>query len=373
MYTKDVPLQPNSWEEAICKYALFPLEQEIPAPKTYIEKIAKDFLLNEKTSTDIRKLKEINRCISACERYAEYHKTPKKFGGLTPIEIHVEYGKDDDKSKRSSDIVPDLQAPQEKSAVLPCENTTEDNKDAPLEGKNNNTKITDIPRVSELSSIKEVCAFFYSLSKDDAFNTVPSDSKGAKSLIDKLATEQFRNLYTTSVKDNGLSGQFNIARKCLCNFYWELQQKESEEQRKQAEAKIATGNYTGNYQDIAAGIRQEPQSAVDYLLNSTQNLSNTPAKQDNKPLSSKQPDAGEKAPAKTPAKDEEIWMQRFSIGNTCDEEKVNRLVKEFYNRSIEELKEFESSYRQPVNPLENMYILAPLSLIIQEKENKKAV
>lgn len=69
------------------------LTEPISALQMRVGPLAKDFVFDKKIATTNCKLKEINRCISVCETYAEYEQDLEGFGQLLPVKINVGYEK----------------------------------------------------------------------------------------------------------------------------------------------------------------------------------------------------------------------------------------------------------------------------------------
>lgn len=128
-----------------------------------------------------------------------------------------------------------------------------------------------LPKIQKRTTLSNVCKFFYSLSQDPAFATVPTTSQGVKALMDKLFTQPFTQLYSSLNKgaDIELAVQYNVANKLLGDFFTKFQEKECEAQTRQGLDEIAAFGRTDSLvqEDPAKDYRTEPQDAVAYLNN----------------------------------------------------------------------------------------------------------
>lgn len=332
------PAKPNSFECAVWKYATCPLEDPIPEPQTRVEQLAKDFVFDKKTATNSCKLKEISRCISVCETYDEYERNPQSFGKLPPVEIKIGFGKEEEQKGENS--IAEVNSSKEGGP------SSADTVNLPIDVENvTDEKLADLPRLTALSTIQEVCGFFHKLTQDENFAFVPGTSEGIKALIDKLPTTPFAQLYSQLVKENPqIAPQYKLAVTRLGDFYKELQTKECEQQTSQGLGEIAAfGRTTTVGNDIVAELRsKELPAAVDYINNEEK------------------------------IKDDEIWSQRFTIGAEMNVEKAKRLVQEFPNRTPKELYEFwQYLIKKDMSSWENVHIMNHLDPIVTENEKKK--
>ena len=333
--SKVVPaVKPNVWETAVYQAATCSLKGKLPAPKTRIEQLAQEFVFDKKTSANISKLKEINRCISVYEARAEYEQDPDEFGKPASVKIDVVFGKGNPQEKESglAEIDSSKVSSSSSATVSPQANTADE-------------KLADLPRLTALSTIQEVCGFFHKLTQDENFAFVPGTSEGIKALIDKLPTTPFAQLYSQLVKENPqIAPQYKLAVTRLGDFYKELQTKECEQQTSQGLGEIAAfGRTTTANEDIVPELRpKELPAAVDYINNEEK------------------------------IKDDEIWSQRFTIGAEMNVEKAKRLVQEFPNRTPKELYEFWQYFiKKDMSSWENVHIMNHLDPIVTRNERKK--
>ena len=266
------PAKPNSFECAVWKYATCPLEGPIPEPQTRVEQIARAFVFDEKTAADIRKFKA---------------------GENSPAEASSSDGEE----PSSADVV-----------NLPVDVA------GPTGGK-----LANLPRLTKLSALPEVCEFFHKLTQDEDFAVVPGTGEGIKKLMDKLPVPPFSELYSRLVKENSkVASQYKLATTRLGDSYKEFQTKECEQQGRQGLSEIAAfGRTTTVNEDIASELRpKELPSAVDYINN------------------------------KVKQTDDEIWEQRYKILIGTDREKIERLQKEVHNRTDRELEELQKYFEK---------------------------
>ena len=139
----------------------------------------------------------------------------------------------------------------------------------------NPQKKLKLPKIYSKTKLPNVCKFFYGLSQDDAFATVPTTSQGVKALIDKLPTPAFTQLYSKLVKepDMQLAVQYKLAVKLLGEFYSKFQEQECQAQTHKGLSEIAAFGRTdfSVQKDPAKDYRTEPQDAVAYLNNEEEN------------------------------------------------------------------------------------------------------
>ncbi len=332
------PVKPNSFERAVWKYATCSLTEPIVTPQMRVEQLAKDFVFDKKTATNSCKLKEISRCISVCEAYDEYERNPQDSGKLPPVEIKIGFGKEEE--QKGGNSIAEVNSSKEGGT------SSADAVSLPIDVENvTDEKLADLPRLTALSTIQEVCGFFHKLTQDENFAFVPGTSEGIKALIDKLLTSPFAQLYSQLVKENPqIVSQYKFAVTRLCDFYKECQTKECEQQTSQGLGEIAAfGRTTTASEDIVPELRpKELPAAVDYINNEEK------------------------------IKDDEIWSQRFTIGAENNVEKVERLVQEFPNRTTKELYEFwQYLMKKGMTSWENVCIMNHLDPIVTRNERKK--
>ena len=132
----------------------------------------------------------------------------------------------------------------------------------------NPQKKLKLPKIHKRTTLPNVCKFFYGLSQDESFATVPTTSQGVKALMDKLLTPPFTQLYSSLNKeaDIALSVQYKMATGLLGDFFTKFQEKECEAQTQQGLDEIAAfGRTTVAQEDPARDVREAPQDAVAYL------------------------------------------------------------------------------------------------------------
>lgn len=139
----------------------------------------------------------------------------------------------------------------------------------------NPQKKLKLPKIHHKTTLLNVCKFFYGLSQDDAFATVPTTSQGVKALIDKLPTPAFTQLYSRLVKgaDMQLAVQYRFAVRLLGDFYNKLQEQECQAQTHKGLSEIAAFGRTDCpvQEDPAKDYRTKPQDPVAYLNNEEEN------------------------------------------------------------------------------------------------------
>ena len=254
--------KPNSFESAVWKYATCTLSDPIPDPKTRIEQLAQAFVFSENIASDIRKLKEINRCITLYETYDDYQKNPDSYGTVRPVVIQVAYGRgDDDKDKKNN--ISQTQNPAEQSwlgqKAPSSQETTVPAVDSSPENSAGETPASaevapqaepqlatepeleipdDLPELSDYASIQEVCDFFYKLTKDAAFLNPPKTRSGVLALQDKLREPAIDRICSSLKGDNRF--KCNIASDRLFDLVKEMEEYEVEQEEKIALTKAGT-------------------------------------------------------------------------------------------------------------------------------------
>lgn len=246
----------NTWERAVYQYVNYPLSGEIPEPKTRIEQLAKAFVFDETTAGNIQKLKEINRCIAACEAYDNYEKEKDSYQNVCVPQIRVisvesayksEYEHASDNSSEEVSVKNDNLETNDAQSVqsLLKSGKAEKLKDSKEEQLltdetyyvSKDVNIKDLPVLTELSSLQDICKVLYRLTKIEDFKVVPIDSQGVQLLLSKLTGENGTKIYR-SLPDK-FTPTFKRAIEYLHNHFELLQEKECQKQTKEKLKDIA--------------------------------------------------------------------------------------------------------------------------------------
>ncbi len=320
------PQPPNSFEKAIWQYATCSLSGPLPQPTTRTEQLAQAFVLDDSASTDIRKLKEINRCIGVCETYQRYQTNPDEFQPLPPLHVQVGFGKEPTSLSSPGEDVPSSAGSLEVANALPVAQAESNPPQSSTLPNEQNT----LPElyINPASSVSAVLRYCYEVTKDDSFTQVPSTPNQVQTLLDKLrlANATFKNY------SGPYGNKLPVVIGRLAAYRQEL---EGVESAQQYNSELDTFSFSrGAENDPAAGLRQEPPAAADYL----QNLSS-----------------------------EQLWNNRLDIINKCDEKRA-RLLKDVYpKRTLNELKNFRKEIGPSISAWANIHIVEPLERAIEEK------
>lgn len=340
---KEEVMYPNSFERAVWKYATCPLSAPLPEPQTREEQIAKAFVFSEKAATNISYLKEINRCVGACEMRQQYDKNPEAFNGLRPIKIHVGYGKggpepassdsaDDGNGLGSVSKVTALQSAQATAvAAAPAEEpatklpATPDNK-KPAKKAKTSQKVLVIADNTPVATVLEYC---FEVTKNSVFSTLPVTSDQVISLI--TAVQRAASIFKAYPSGNQLAQV--LAR--LDAYKRDLMGTEAEEAGKQ-------------YRDNG-------------LLSSR-----------SMPICAAQPPA-DVPPAEMlqPKPVEKLWPHRMAFVHSeemIEARAVNQLVSEFADHSLDDLEDFYEKTQYKSSSWIGEYIAQPLKQIIEKKK-----
>lgn len=306
------PAKPNAWENAVYQYATSSLTAGAFEPKTRIEQLAKAFIFSEKAATDIRYVKEINRCIAVWETYAAYKEASDTFGSaFPPLNINVGFGKESPSTQkaaqpalpRNSEVCPPTKGSH---TPLPTDSTVEPQRTEAQARLMETVEHLQAQHPNTAHGAREIYDNFLSLTQADTYRSLNARDKSTILRINKQLYTQKENLAMQEV------------------------QKLQNEGYKRAGVGLAADYY----EDIAEEYREEPQDATSI-----------------------------------PMQDDKIWAQRFEIAKTYDKEKAARLVAEFANRTLRELREFLNTYdKRTIESWEEVHILRFLRVKVNELE-----